>query len=452
MHLDLGHPWVYDDEVANIADLNGIPAGTVVDLLASDGAPLGAGLANRQASIVVRRLEGVETGGEVTQEMLRSRLRSAFVARERSAAAASHPAAHWVDSGEGDEEAVGLEATDDCRGRAGGASLASASGGCGGSSSSPPPPAGFCRAVHGELDGLPGIFVDRFGSSAVVTYVAVGSTKLEFVVQEELTRWMGGIEKLAVHRMSAKKEKWAQGGAEFTTDMVRGKDSRIAVSEPPCSFEIDAYHGINGHWNYALEGLRAGLAQPMSQGQTVLDVWAHAGQWGIRCARAGATEVVLLEDSLAYAKLCQDNAERNQVSLSTTVLHRSNVLDELRNMAVSGIKFGCVALNIRVKFERYFKQRRGQFGKWFKPSLKGYETAVYLGAQVTSRGGYMVVTFMLPLNSEHWAMSLIQDGLARASRVGSMVFHQTALGEDAALASSAMEDAWSHVVVCVRLE
>merc|ERR1712039_716895 len=109
--------------------------------------------------------------------------------------------------------------------------------------------------------------------------------------------------------------------------------------------------------------------------------------------------------------------------LQCTVLHRGSVLDELRNMATSGIRFNCVSLNVRVRFERYFKQRRGQFGRWFKPSLKAYETAIFLAAQVVSRGAYLVINFLLPLTEEHQSLCLVQDGLERASRVGSLVYH-----------------------------
>ena len=138
--------------------------------------------------------------------------------------------------------------------------------------------------------------MDRFGSSAVVTFEVVGSLKLELLVQEELTRWIGRLKQLplglaevdhrwillwnskvgtcwklaffgillkrnesqnwtaeklnlkskvavyhflvlrtkraspalrTVHRMSAKKEKWAQEGAEFTTSITRGDTSKV---------------------------------------------------------------------------------------------------------------------------------------------------------------------------------------------------------------------------------
>ncbi|CAE8615553.1 unnamed protein product [Polarella glacialis] len=402
LQLSMGHPWVYDDEVENISELSGFAAGTVVSLVSSSGSPMGVGVLNRQASIVIRRLEGLDKASEVTQELLRARLRRAFAAREARC--------------EGAEKAF------------------------------------YGRAVNGEQDGLPGIFVDRFGKSAVAIFESLGSVKLEFLVQEELTRWIGKLQQLTIHRMTSKKEKWAQDGSEFTTSIVRGENSRVRVEERnSCSFDIDVHQGLMGHWNYGLEEVRQELAELLAQNGTVLDAWSHVGQWGIRCAKAGAAEVVLLEDSLALAQLCRDNASLNRVSEQCTVLHRGDVLEELRSMATGGIRFNCVSLNIRVRFERYFKQRRGQFGRWFKPSLKGYETTVYMGAMITGRGGYLVVSFLLPITSEYWALNLVQGGLERASRAGSLVHYSTSVQESSALASSTMEDVWSHVVVCVRL-
>merc|ERR1712216_1067436 len=202
--------------------------------------------------------------------------------------------------------------------------------------------AAYSRVVHGEADGLPGLTVDRFGSSAVVVFESLGSARLEFLVQEELTRWIGKLDILAVHRMTAKKEKWAQGGSEFVTTLVRGTEPQIVVEEPDCTFEFDVHQGVLGHWNYGLESLRRSLVSKIAPGGTILDAWSHAGQWGIRCAKMKATEVVLLEDSLGFAKLCNDNVVRNDVELQCTVLHHSDLIEELENMAMSGIRFNCV--------------------------------------------------------------------------------------------------------------
>jgi len=401
--LDLGHPWIYSEEIANITELTQHAAGTVADIVTSEGEGIGVGVLNRQASITVRRMQDLKTASPVTQELLRKRLREAFAARQ-----------HLVP--DGDETKA------------------------------------FFRAVNGEQDGLPGVVVDRFGKSAVLTFESVGSSRLELLVQEELTRWMGQLSTLAVHRMISKKEKWAQEGGEFTTDIVKGDGGRINVVSAPCQLEIDAHQGPQGHWNYQLEALREELMDHIpAAGATVLDAWSHVGQFGNHMAKRGAAEVVLLEESLALAKLSRDNVVKNKVEEQCSVLHRGSVQDELKSMATSGIRFNCVSLNVRVRFQRYFKQREGQFGRWFKPTLKGYASAVTLGAQVTSRGGYLCVAFYLPIRDEHWAISLVKDGLEQANRSGSLVWQGIGLSPTAGLASSAMEDSWTPILVCIRL-
>ncbi|CAK9086596.1 unnamed protein product [Durusdinium trenchii] len=396
--LQMGHPWIYDDEVRNISELGVLPPGTLVDICSADNRQMGVGLLNRQACIVLRRLDGVATGAEVAQEQLRSCLKTAFAARDHRGSGA------------------------------------------------------FCRAFHGEQDGLPGVLVDRFGSSAVVTFQLLGSATMELIVQEELTRWIGKLQQLTVHHMTAKKEKWAQEGSEFTTNITRGTSSRVCVEEANARFDIDVLQGvIPGQWNYSLEALRAPLAQRLGSSGTVLDAWAQCGQWGLRCAQSGAADVVLLEEQLGLAKLCRENAAKNGVEEKVTVLHRSDVHGELQNMAESGIRFDCVSLNVRVRFERYLKHQRGQFGRWYKPSLKGYERAIALGARVTSRNGYLVVSFLLPLTTEYWALCLVQDALQKASRAGSIIYCSSNASEDTAVASSTMDEYWSHVLIAVHL-
>lgn len=411
MSISMGHPWIYSNEIANISELTAHPIGTVIDVADPCGAGNGVGVLNRQASIVVRRLDGMESGADVTPELLRRRMRAALALRRPAMSR--------------DQEAEDRD------------------------SSAPY----FGRAVNGEQDGLPGIFIDRFGSSAVVTFESVGSVKLELLVQEELMRWMGKPTFLAIHKMVAKKEKWAQDGAEFATDIIRGNGSRVVVGEGACEFEFDVNQGVQGAWHFALEEMRRELVEKaVVRGGTILDAWSHVGQWGVRCVRnAGAVEAVLLEESLGLAKLSQANVARNGVEDQCTVLHRGSVQEELRNMAGSGIRFSCVSLNIRVKMERHVKQREGQFGRWMKPTLKGYSSAVSLGARVTSKGGYLVVVFYLPVAAEDQALSLVKDGLESAGRNGSLVAHSVGLSEQSGLASSAMDDAWTYILVCARM-
>ena len=45
----------------------------------------------------------------------------------------------------------------------------------------------FSSEISADVWGRPGVLVDRFGSSAVVTFEVVGSAKLEVLVQDGST-------------------------------------------------------------------------------------------------------------------------------------------------------------------------------------------------------------------------------------------------------------------------
>eukprot|EP00434_Breviolum_minutum_P026800 symbB.v1.2.023686.t2/scaffold2188.1/size86315/1 len=50
--LDMGHPWIYDNEIRNITELNGITAGTLVDISSADGREFGVGILNRSRCLL----------------------------------------------------------------------------------------------------------------------------------------------------------------------------------------------------------------------------------------------------------------------------------------------------------------------------------------------------------------------------------------------------------------
>ena len=187
----------------------------------------------------------------------------------------------------------------------------------------------------------------------------------------------------------------------------------------------------------------------------VLDVFSHLGTWGVNLAdgmglHSGASEVMMLDDSLAFAQMAAQNVQANKVDTKCTVLHRADIIAELETMALASLKFNVVTLSPRVAFQRYFKQRRGQFGRWFKPSLVGLERLVKEAALVTAKGGYLVFNVTLPQDKEHWARNLFRRGLDKAGRTGAIIFESGATGDHPVLVEQG--DFWYSRVLVARLD
>lgn len=95
-------------------------------------------------------------------------------------------------------------------------------------------------------------------------------------------------------------------GSDKTTEMIFKKNinskevshqnllhqnNLLKTSPTICQNSTNKKDMSPGHWNYSLEALKAPLANAFgSFPGTVLDAWAQCGQWGIRCAKAGAKD------------------------------------------------------------------------------------------------------------------------------------------------------------------
>jgi 23S rRNA (cytosine1962-C5)-methyltransferase len=77
-----GAPWAFSNELALDASVKALPPGTLVELAAEDGTPIGAGYFNAKSLIAVRLLGKPETEFDVaffTDRLRRARgLREAF--------------------------------------------------------------------------------------------------------------------------------------------------------------------------------------------------------------------------------------------------------------------------------------------------------------------------------------------------------------------------------------
>ncbi|CAD7955384.1 unnamed protein product [Amoebophrya sp. A120] len=121
--------------------------------------------------------------------------------------------------------------------------------------------------------------------------------------------------------------------------------------------------GYERQYDYSSARIRSYLANLVKDKQsTVLDLWCHLGETGLRCASQGkAEEVILIEEREHFAVATLQNAKRNGATANrTTVLHKKSIFTELRNMALAGLKFSLVVCNPPLVFAQRKKDRRKQ--------------------------------------------------------------------------------------------
>ncbi|EPR62309.1 hypothetical protein TGDOM2_227140 [Toxoplasma gondii GAB2-2007-GAL-DOM2] len=312
----------------------------------------------------------------------------------------------------------------------------------------------FYRAVAGEADGLPGVEVDVFeslpegGKTAqtiqLVRLLSVSARPLLPLVVEALEA-LPPSTCLAVQSLHSNKEKLAQGGAEFVTELVKGKNpcvwfeplglpvrpqlSTNLLLPPFAAYSPACQHLQSLCWSLtetlalqvaaplSLLSVRAGpravavvsalsRAAPREQGPkpesgTKGDGGFSRAHCGGRNAKVGERRgakiesLVMLEEAATLADLAEETAKRNGLSEKASILFRLDIDVELEKMARSHLKFHLAYLHFPPVIKPCPTQRHGQFGSGYRPSFRGVCRALRTSLDLLHHNGILVYSMLL---------------------------------------------------------
>jgi 23S rRNA (cytosine1962-C5)-methyltransferase len=152
------------------------------------------------------------------------------------------------------------------------------------------------RICHGEADGIPGLFVDRFGPGLLIS---VDCPPMGRVVNDLLP--------LMVERTTATTVAKALGD-EVT--LVKGSDARVRFVHGRLELKVDLATPAAQRLTEDLERQRS--LRRWSRGRC-LDLCAGFCGFGLQLAEAGAREVVLVDEAPALSSFCEDDAKHNDI-------------------------------------------------------------------------------------------------------------------------------------------
>jgi 23S rRNA (cytosine1962-C5)-methyltransferase len=339
--LHAGHLWIFSNEVdTGQTPLPKFKAGELVRVLAHNDRALGLAYVNPQSLIAARMLETwkiPDTG------WLAARMRTAMTLRDRLY------------------------------------------------------PAPYYRLVYGESDGLPGLVVDRYGTSCVVQIGTAGMERLKPQIQEALIQVVK-CEALLFKNDSAARE---MEGLPSYVEAVKGSfDTPALVVEDDLEFQAPLLEGQKTGWFFDQASNRRALSKYVAAGARVLDVFSYVGAWGIRAAHHGAREVTCVDSSAAALELAAANAQRNRVKLVT---RKGDAFDVLEDFAKQGARFDVVIVDPPA-----FAKRKKDLPK----ALAAYKRLNQLAIQVLAPEGILVSCSC----SFHVSAEELQDAIAKAAR------------------------------------
>ncbi|GAB4297533.1 MAG: class I SAM-dependent rRNA methyltransferase [Thiohalomonadaceae bacterium] len=254
--LRQGHLWVYSNEVnVERTPLTAFTPGQPVQIIASDGKPLGAGYVNPH-SLICARLVSRDPAQMLDRSLLVHRLNVALALRERLYA---EP---------------------------------------------------YYRLVYGESDQLPGLVVDRFGDVLSVQITTAGME----VLKEDVVAALDKVVRPRVILLRNDTAARAPEGLDSYVEPALGEaPDVVSVEENGVRYEAPLLSGQKTGWFYDHRDNRARLPRYV-RGRRVLDVFSYIGGWGIAAAVAGAAQVTCVDASGPALDQVQRNAELNGVA------------------------------------------------------------------------------------------------------------------------------------------
>lgn len=266
-------------------------------------------------------------------------------------------------------------------------------------------PQGACRLVGGDADGFPGLVVDRYADTLVLSSGSQGSDRFR-------DEWLSCIEAALGFRIRSvydRSDSATRGHEELEKrlEWLRGERSEpVEVHEPEAYgrpalvYEVSLTGGHKtGH--YLDQAENRITAAPFAGDGRVLDAFSYDGLFGIRAALAGAREVLCIDQSEEALERLRRNAERNGVA-DRVRGERANAMHDMAARAEAGEHFELVVVDPPA----FARSRREVEG-----ALRGYRELNRRALAMLSPGGVLVTASC----SHNVSRGDFIDVLARAS-------------------------------------
>ncbi|KAL8270931.1 hypothetical protein Esti_005143 [Eimeria stiedai] len=477
--LRLGHPWVCDYEVKNIRLFKKNHTGRLMSLFDNNGTFIGEGLFSRQASIVLRILNRSPTtsasssnssssnssssnsssiGERSVEELLRSRFLDAL--RRRGFNPETRQNTNSSNNSNTNSSSSNSSSSSRRIYEVGSADV--------------------WRAIDGEADGLPGVDIDVFGSAVVMRLhsraLVPHSAFLVSLVKSTLKP-----STLCLQTLQSNKEKHAQDGAEYRSELLVGTSSEVWVevfgSRLPVPLHLPPLYSFSssiisspfllpllrrccaGGSLLTVDACMRGVGVPCVRGASAKRKEKEGGKeedWGVcycgsvgRWEEEGADNLVMVESAETINALNEKTAAANGVADKVTCIYTGDTQKELVSMKSSGLRFRAVYVHLPPTVRFASAERGGQFGRWFRPSLKGVLSQWSAAAALVEEGGLLMTSLLLPLNKEQWAFDAFSKAAENTGKRAALVYRSAAGFNAKQLAVHT--DLWKEQIFCLQL-
>jgi 23S rRNA (cytosine1962-C5)-methyltransferase len=258
----------------------------------------------------------------------------------------------------------------------------------------------LCRVVWSESDGLPGLIIDRYGDGFVMQTLTLAMDMRKDLIANAVIDLFGNA--TIVERNDAPVRK--AEGLELRSGVLRGDSpSQTEIEIEGVKFEIDLLHGQKTGF-YLDQKHNYPIVAEFAAGRRVLDCFTNQGAFALTCARAGAADVIGVEESSENVAGAKRNAMRNDLKVRWI---EQDVFQFLRAAEKAGAQYDLIVLDP----PSFTKTRSG-----LRDALRGYRELHMRAFKLLSKDG-LLATFSCSHHVSDTAFSqTIADALVDARR------------------------------------
>jgi 23S rRNA (cytosine1962-C5)-methyltransferase len=338
-----GHPWIYANEIQGSP--KAIPPGTLVEVVSAKGEPMGRGVANPVSKILVRLLT----------HNFKEDIHEDFVAQKVQKS---------LDLRKGLKE---KQKTDGL------------------------------RLIFGEADGLPGIIVDAFGETSVLSCFSAGMKQFVPVISRVLQQnGYGRVYEKSVGEICQK-----EGMPEFQGWLGEPGSFPLDFSEGGARYRVKPDQGQKTGFYLDFRLVRQRLFE-LSAGRKILDAFCYTGAASIQAVLGGATEVTALDSSQEALSEAAENVRLNGLE-SKIQFHKSDCFKALKELRKGGAGFDGILLDPPplAKSVHDLAEAKGAFQRLVDNAL-----------DLLNPGGFIIVATC----SHHFSWTLLEEVCRESSQ------------------------------------
>ena len=234
----------------------------------------------------------------------------------------------------------------------------------------------FYRLVHGEVDNLPGVIIDRFGDTVVFQPNSVWADLNKEEIIESIIEF--GISNIVLNCMSRSRR--LEGLNDGLTVFKGEVTEPVRVKMNNAIYFADLLHGqktglfFDQRYNHE-------FAAKLSKGKDILDVFSNVGGFGLAALVSGARKVSAVDSSAPALSLAVKAAEESGVSEKFESVN-SDAFDAMKEFFQSNRYFDMVVCDPPA-----FSPSK----KTLNTGLRAYERVALHSSRLVKPNGYLVL-------------------------------------------------------------